>query len=365
MPCCDSKPKICFRSKYTEPTTPDECRCGCGMNNGTLRVFACQLFLFIGVCFSAGTMGDCAFVTVSNPVTVRVDADGNGTTTATSLGIVSYRQEEDGRCYYWWDTVEGKSHGGDQIVHYLTNVLGNTWYTVHALSATACALSIGVFLYSTLYCCSTHVRGVRLFGGVFTWLVALMQGLGVYLVYPSRWCSDYGGCGIGRSSIWGMVAASSFFLAGFFFCVLADYPGSGALKELQSQSRGEKECGGKCDAADTVVAEAKMMEEGSAKPAEKEDNNVVVVAKEQHKDVPMTEEILDDDDESSSLEEFVDDFDDDHDDDVEEGSGTVRHTEQPTKEPSVPAEDDDNKPDDESEDALVRDPSGTLPGVGP
>jgi len=312
-------------------------------------------------------------VEVSNPLTVRVDG-----TTATLIGMASYRQE-DGQCYYWWDTSEGTSHGGDQIVHYLSNVLGNRWFAIHVLCGTASGLALCMFMYSTLYCCSSHVRGVRLFFGAFMWLIALLQAVGVSMLYPSQWCEDQGGCSIGRSSIWGMVAASCFFLAGFFFLLMSNHPGTTALRELEAL-REEKES---TNAEDPETVLATNMTEDTARPAaedvedqsvenenenenetENENENEVVEEEEIYEDEPSESLSLNDDE--SSLEAPVEIGD------VEEGSisggndnandGKEGET---TEQPMVPNGDSDpaegNDPD---ETDLVRDPSGTLPASG-
>lgn len=207
---------------------------GCGLNNGVFQVFFCQLFLFVGFWFSAGAIADCAFVELSTPLVVRED-----NTMATHIGLVSYRQQGNGFCYYWWDALLGYNNeiadGADQFEHYVLEVLGSNWYAVLALCGTACVSSSLAFCYSTLYCCSTHVRGVRLFAGVFCFLVTTVQAVGVYAIHPSRWCRENGGgendgCTMGRSSIWGIVATSCFFLSGLIFFIMSDYPGREALQ---------------------------------------------------------------------------------------------------------------------------------------
>ena len=213
------------------------------MLNGVFQVLCSQFLLFTGIWFSAATLGDCALVQVSEPVVVREDG-----ATASHLGFASYRDETNGLCYYWTTSIPSNYpngqpiYGYDQIRYYLEEVLGSNWYTGHACCGAAFVLSLLAFLYSISYCCSTQVRGVRSFAGLYIGVIlTLLQALGTYQIYRSSWCGndedeedDGYGCTMSRSTIFSIIASGCFFLSGFFFLIMTDYPGRKKLREIEA-----------------------------------------------------------------------------------------------------------------------------------
>lgn len=207
------------------------------MNNGMFQVVGSQLFLFLGFWFSGAAIGDCDLIKIQEEIVVREDG-----ATATSIGMASY-QDDTGKCYYWTDVIEtnvllGGSttlSGNDQIEHYVTEVLGNNWFIVYGLCATAFAFSLLAFMYSVSYCCSTQVRPARALWGFIVIVIAAVQGVGISWIYNAPWCSDLdGGCTMGRSTIWGIVACACFLVSGICFLAMSDYPGKAYIREQKA-----------------------------------------------------------------------------------------------------------------------------------
>lgn len=275
MPCdCLYYPTKCCHSKYTEPTLPDECRCGRGATNGIAPVLISQLFLLFGLLFSAATVGDCNLVSLDEPIMVRQDK-----TMASSLGMLSYRNADSGMCYYWFadadvddnandildsgaiDSImvniydEGRGGGNQttsataigaidtqsQFNYYLMDVLGNDWFVPIGLCAAALVLSVFIFFYSTSFYCSTQVNGCRCFlGSVVGLCLPIFQGLAMNFVYTSNLC-DEEGCNIGRSTYFSIAAAVSFLFSGIGYWTMINWPGHTALRNLDIDRSYESE----------------------------------------------------------------------------------------------------------------------------
>ena len=184
-------------------------------------------------------MGDCSFVEVAEPIMVRQDG-----VMATRLGLLSY-QDESGQCYYWTDSipvnvtnpfVNGTFYqwGDQQLEYYVEQVLGRAWYPTIALGIAAVFTSFLTFLYVTSYCCSTQVRGIRMFTGFFVAIVIVIcQGL-LFLVLDSDWCRD-NQCETSRSAGFAYAAIVAFFISGVSFFFMSNYPGQAALAKLQEE----------------------------------------------------------------------------------------------------------------------------------
>lgn len=266
MPCdCLYYPTKCCHTKYSEPTLPDECRCGRGATNGIVPVLISQLFLLFGLLFAAATVGDCNLVSLDEPIMVRQDK-----TMASSLGMLSYRNADSGLCYYWFadadvddnandildsgaiDSImvdiydEGRGGGNQttsataigaidtqsQFNYYLMDVLGNDWFVPIGLCAAALVLSVFIFFYSTSFYCSTQVNGCRCFlGSVVGLCLPILQGLAMNFVYTSNLC-DEEGCNIGRSTYFSIAAAVSFLFSGIGYWTMINWPGHTALRNL-------------------------------------------------------------------------------------------------------------------------------------
>lgn len=243
--------------KYSEPTRPDECRCGLGANNGIAQVLLAQLFLFVGLCLSVATIGDCSLVILEEPIRVQL----NSSAISDSIGMVSFRDMDTGRCFYWWQdytvenlvdieinmdfgfvsdqetttkTIEGS---GEQLVHHLLDVLGNDWFVPMGFFAAATGMALLFVVYSISYCCSTQVKACRFFTGVLVAVfLPLFQGLGTLLLFKSEWC-DIQGCSLGRSTIFSIVAAILFLLSGVFFFIMENWPGQKELDKIDEERR--------------------------------------------------------------------------------------------------------------------------------
>lgn len=269
MPCY---PKLCCRTKYTEPTEADECRCGLGASNGILNVLLSQLFLFVGLCFAAATIGDCGLVRLEEATMVRID-----NTTATTLGMLSYRDAETDRCYWWtgdtevaddsapiandpnetivvvdsettvvFDTdftsmltndtyVTSDTNTNDEIIFYLNETLGQDWRVSIGLCGSALGLGVIIFLYSTSFLCSTQVKGFRIFlGALVGFLMPLLMAIGTVMVHQSEWCDIYG-CSMGRSTIFSIVAAVCFVVSGIFYWTMENWPGQEELDDMEKK----------------------------------------------------------------------------------------------------------------------------------
>jgi len=200
------------------------------------QVVGSQLFLFLGFWFSAAAIGDCDLIKIQEGISVREDG-----ATATSFGMASY-QDDTGKCYYWTDVIQtnvlfgGSStlYGTDQIEFYVMEVLGDNWFIAYGLCAAAFALSLLAFLYSVSYCCSTQVRPARALWGFIIIVIAAVQGVGISWIYNSPWCGDLGGCTMGRSTIWGIVASACFLVSGICFLAMSDYPGKAYIREQKA-----------------------------------------------------------------------------------------------------------------------------------
>jgi len=247
MPCCDPYPKRCCHVKYTEPTVPDECRCGRRATNGILQVLLSQTFLFTGLCFATATIGDCSLVVLDEPIVVRDD-----NTTATALGMLSYKDAETDRCYYWTDSataavddtneivfganitnITNVTNNNEEIMFYLNETLGHDWIISLGLCGAALCLGLIIFLHSTSLYCSTQVNGFRVFlGALVGFVMPLLQGLGTGLIHQSQWC-DIEGCTIGRSTIFSIVAAICFLLSGIFYWTMENWPGQKILEDME------------------------------------------------------------------------------------------------------------------------------------
>jgi hypothetical protein len=221
---------------------------GRGATNGKIQVILSQVFLFAGLCFSAATIGDCALVVVEESIFVRED-----NATATVLGMFSYRDDESGSCYWWFDdsvsieVVDEFSSGNeteteivlipgsDQITHYLTEVLGRDWYVAMIFCGVALGLSVLVFLYAVSFYCSTQVRACRSIIAVIVGIfLPVFQAVGTTLVFRSYWC-DEEGCTVGRSTIFSIVAGFSFLGAGICFWAMDNWPGQNALEDMDKK----------------------------------------------------------------------------------------------------------------------------------
>lgn len=195
--------------------------------------------------FAIGTLADCNIVTLDNPIVVREDGR-----TTTQIGLLSYKDGDDAKsaqCYYWYDnTIPGKEpfselYGTDQIRYYLEEVLGTNFYPIIVLIGGACILSLFVFIYVISYSCSTQVHGVRLCTGLFIGIIiTLLQAVGTYLIYESNWCEE-NGCSIGRSTIFSIISSCCFFLSGFCFLIMSDYPGKKLLKDMKVDNANNKQ----------------------------------------------------------------------------------------------------------------------------
>lgn len=246
---CFRYPTRCCQAKYTEPTLPDECRCGRGASNGLAQVLLTQLFLFAGLWLSGATLGDCNLINIDDPIMVRPD-----NVTTTSLGMLSYLDPDTNRCYFWWDdnvVVDGSTSvkdengneitaiytsttwtGNDQLNWYMNDVLGEDWYVAMGFSMVAYGLSILLFLYGISYYCSTQVKACRCFAGCLAGVcLPLCQGLGMMFVYTSEWCANEG-CTIGRTTYFSIAAAVCFFIAGINFWMMEHWPGQTILDEI-------------------------------------------------------------------------------------------------------------------------------------
>lgn len=227
--------------------------------------------MFIGLCFATATIGDCSLVILDEPTVVRSD-----NTTATTLGMLSYRDAETDRCYWWSgdaadtediaevssetvvnidnngtyisflndginatsepiDTSGGNANANDEIIFYLTEALGQDWRVSMGLCGAALGLGVIIFLYSTSFFCSTQVRGFRVFLGALVGVVMpLFMGLGTVMVHQSEWC-DILGCSMGRSTIFSIVAAVSFLLSGIFYWTMENWPGQKELDDMEKK----------------------------------------------------------------------------------------------------------------------------------
>ena len=235
---------------------------GCGMLNGVFQVMMGQFLLFIGFWFSIATLSDCNFITLlsedngdSAGIVVREDG-----LKSNQIGLLSYLDIKTDQCYYWTNNeVQGLSEpittydSIDQIIYYIQDVLGSNWYPVILLCSSATILSFLTFLYIISYCCSTQVRGIRLFIGLFiSIIITLLQVIGTYLIYDSNWCNNNNSlsldleeegsleleCNIGRSTIFSIVASCCYFLSGLFFISMSDYPGRKRLNENEYTNTG-------------------------------------------------------------------------------------------------------------------------------
>ena len=231
------------------------------MLNGVFQVMMGQFLLFIGFWFSIATLSDCNFITLlsedngdSDGIVVREDG-----LKSNQIGLLSYLDIKTDQCYYWTNNeVQGLSEpittydSIDQIIYYIQDVLGSNWYPVILLCSSATILSFLTFLYIISYCCSTQVRGIRLFIGLFiSIIITLLQVIGTYLIYDSNWCNNNNSlsleleeegsleleCNIGRSTIFSIVASCCYFLSGLFFIFMSDYPGKKRLNENESSSK--------------------------------------------------------------------------------------------------------------------------------
>ena len=233
------------------------------MLNGVFQVLMGQFLLFLGFWFSIATLGDCNFITLdsvddpwSDGIIVRIGRDGNGDGNgdgsgsiikSNKIGLLSYLDPDTDQCYYWTNQLQGLEpfttmYGTDQIIYYIQTVLGSNWYPVISLCGLAAVLSFMTFLYIISYCCSTQVRGVRSFTGLFiSIIITLCQVIGTYLIYDSNWCNDEFKCTIGRSTIFSIVASCCYFVSGLFFIFMTDYPGKKRLKEIQDTTTGDVE----------------------------------------------------------------------------------------------------------------------------
>jgi len=242
MSCCSKHPKKCCTKKYSEPTVPDECRCGRGGNNGIVQVLLSQAFLFAGLGFSMATVGDCGLIIVDEPIEVRQDG-----VVATALGILSYRDPETNQCYFWGDdsvvgeiqvgneTITGEISGGKQLEYYLTEVLGEDWFLAMGLLGTAVALSLCVFSYATSYYCSTQVKPCRIFTGVIAGVfLPLLQAVGTTFAHTNEWC-DLEGCSMGRDTIFSICATCCFVGAGICFWTMQHWPGQTTLDDMEKK----------------------------------------------------------------------------------------------------------------------------------
>lgn len=201
------------------------------------QVITSQFLVFIAFCFSIAAFGDCSFVSVDQPIVVRQDG-----LTADRLGIITY-QLENGGCYFYdqdiivnvTDSIFPRRYSGeDQLSFYVTEVLGPNWYSIIALAAASTIVCVLVFLYISSYCCSTQVRGVRMFTGLFlSIIVVTLQGL-TFLIFSSKWCENEG-CAVGRSAAFSIAAASCLFASGIFFCTMNNYPGAKALAQAKAE----------------------------------------------------------------------------------------------------------------------------------
>ncbi|KAL3905256.1 MAG: hypothetical protein SGILL_009749, partial [Bacillariaceae sp.] len=204
----------------------------CGYRNGVFQVLMAQFLLFCGFWFATATMGDCSFIEVASPIVVRQDG-----AMASRIGLLSYTDMETGQCYYWSDTivVDGRVIFGDlQIEHYVETVLGREWFPTIALGIATVFVSLMCFFYVTSYCCSTQVRGVRMFTGFFVAIVVvILEGL-IFLVLGSDWCKD-NQCETSRSAGFAIAAIAAFFLSGSAFFFMSNYPGQAALSKLQEE----------------------------------------------------------------------------------------------------------------------------------
>jgi len=258
MTTCCGPPKKCCHVKYSEPTKPDECRCGLGANNGIAQVLIAQLFLFVGLWLSVATIADCGLVILEEPIRVQL----NSSAVSDSIGMLSFRDMETDRCFYWWQeytienllqievnmdlgfvsdkvtdtkTIEG---GGEQLAYHLLVVLGHDWFVPMGFFAAATGLALFFVVYSVSYCCSTQVKACRIFAGVIVvFFLPLFQGLGTLLVFQSEWC-DIQGCSLGRTTICSIVAAVFFFLSGIFFFIMENWPGQKELDKIDEDRKG-------------------------------------------------------------------------------------------------------------------------------
>jgi len=165
--------------------------------------------------------------------------------TSTSLGLLSYRDPESDRCYYWSRNVtiadsfaiEDNRFGitglrtssvvtrFEQLSYYLDEVLGNDWYVAMIFLTTACAISAAAWLYATSYFCSTQFRPFRLFvGAIVGVFLPLFEALGTIFIHTSEWCAIEG-CTMGRSTWFSIASTGCFLVAGICFCTMENWPG--------------------------------------------------------------------------------------------------------------------------------------------
>jgi hypothetical protein len=240
--CCGPS-KHCCTCTYYPPSKADECRCGCGYYNGVFQILLSQFLFFCGFWFALAVLGDCSFVEVSPPLLVRQDG-----VMASRIGLLSYQDETDGRCYFWTDQIVANNTalwGDQQLDYYVRSVLGRAWYPTIALGITTVIVSFLGFLYVASYCCSSQVRGVRMFTGFFVAIVIVTcQGL-TFLILDSDWCRD-NQCETSRSAGFAYAACVAFFISGMAFCFMSNYPGQAALAKMQEERHamvGDEEAG--------------------------------------------------------------------------------------------------------------------------
>lgn len=221
-------------------------------------------------------LGDCSLVEVAEPIQVRQDGE-----MATRLGLASYMEMDSGRCYYWTDDIlypqsNNATTGSlpiilepdQQLEYYVQDVLGSQWYPSIALSVTAVLISFLWFLYVTSYCCSTQVRGVRIFNGFMVALVFVaVQGL-TFVFLGTEWC-DTNQCQVGRTAGFAYASCVAFFLSGAAFIFMSNYPGEASLAKLQQEHHNHVMVGDDEEAQPLETA-AVGMEEREEEPPEED-----------------------------------------------------------------------------------------------
>jgi hypothetical protein len=216
-------------------------------------------------------IGDCNFVELGEPIQVRQDG-----VMATELGLLSYTEMDTGKCYYWTDIIVTNTTGsrfplvpldGDkQLEYYVRNVLGRQWYPSIVLATTAVVISLLWFIYVSSFCCSTHVRGLRMFTGFMIAIVFVsIQGL-TFLALSTSWC-DNNQCVTGRTAGFTYAACVCFFLSGCAFFFMSDFPGERSLTKLQEEHHHHVMAGDE-EAQPYITAETGMEERDDEPPEE-------------------------------------------------------------------------------------------------
>eukprot|EP00529_Nitzschia_sp_RCC80_P027863 CAMPEP_0113484076 /NCGR_PEP_ID=MMETSP0014_2-20120614/23771_1 /TAXON_ID=2857 /ORGANISM="Nitzschia sp." /LENGTH=257 /DNA_ID=CAMNT_0000377659 /DNA_START=128 /DNA_END=901 /DNA_ORIENTATION=+ /assembly_acc=CAM_ASM_000159 len=216
MPSSCCTPSTCCGCQQEAPAR-DSCMCGCAYLNGPFQVMCAQCLTFAGAWLSFAALGDCAFAEIKSPLNVIPGIDF----AAQRVGFITF-EGPNGSCY-WYDSFNNILSPEDQLQAYW-NLLGSGWQQVAVVSAVAAGFAWYFFWYTTSFCCSSQVRGVRYTNGfIMSVLLTTVQGC-TFIAYQTGFCTQYG-CSFGRSAGFSVGALLCYFFAGVAFFCMSDYPG--------------------------------------------------------------------------------------------------------------------------------------------